>query len=186
EHCADGAWLPLDLRVCGLLCPTAQDDQEGEDAGHETGDDPQHEREHRTAGEDEPQHDSEDHRDGECTCHPPHRLRIVAAGHLEDPVHLLETTVFLGRLGSLFFSAGHSYKDTGFPILIFSSPGADRPWSPRVSVNPPRQTRVKRMLEGWRLSAAIASSGSWVPVNAATSSWAMQRPPSTVARSLPR
>src|SRR5690606_9207309 len=128
-------------------------------------------------------HDTEDHGDGEGTCHPPHRIRIVAAGHLEDPVHLLQTTVFFGRLGSLLFSAGHSYKDTGFPSLIFSSPGDHCPRCPRVCANPPSQTWVKRMLEEWRLSAGIASSGSWVPVNAATSTWAMQRPPQAGRRS---
>ena len=111
EHSSDGARLAFDLRICGAFRQATQHYEEQEDATEYSSDDPEHEPEdvvnagYQDAGDD-PDEDRGEEREQE----PPDSIRVVATGHLEHLVHLLETTGLFGWLRSRILGACHGSR----------------------------------------------------------------------------
>ena len=102
------------VQTCALpiFGAATQDEHGRKDSSEHTGDHPEDDAEDAVAREDECQCHTDGNAAEEAEQHRPDDIRVIAASHLEDLSHLLETTRLL-RLLRGFFLTCHGVKDTG-------------------------------------------------------------------------
>src|SRR5690606_31026741 len=109
EHRTDGTRLARYLRVGSLLGASAENDEKGEESTEESRDDVEDEADDVVAREEHAERDTCQKRQEEREEHVPDGEIVVAPGHLEDLVHLLQTSGLFLRLRGGGVGAGHAY-----------------------------------------------------------------------------